>query len=297
MNQGFIFYLTIYCQEFKKNFSLEREKQIKTMQQLENKKTDFDQAEEISRKRRKKKSPSQAAGLASTFNSDEVKNFFVNYLTTMLVIEGLIFFFTFINHLASDGQPFPWKPYLFATFITPIAITFVFGLIILTFNKYFFRDAVGSSEAPAYPDSNLNKGDRLGVFFHVVHRLPFLLSMLLLIAATAIAYKMDDILFYAAQAGAVTARYLFFTLVAVLAVAAIGIGVWMILSYRLSQNKLATNHQYKMQLMDQFGMVLLEDGTMLGKNGNIVYRQDDVAKVGYDDRDENVQLIEEVKKD
>ncbi len=274
------------------------------MQQLENKKIDFDQAEEKSgqeeeksEKRRKRKSSSQADGLASTFNRNEVKTFFVNYLTTMLVIEGLIFFFTFINHLATDGQPFPWKPYLFATFITPIAITFVFGLIILTFNKYFFRDAVGSSEAPAYSDSSLNKGDRLGVFFHVVHRLPFLLSMLLLIAATAIAYKMDDILFYAAQAGAVTAQYLFFTLVAVLAVAAIGIGVWMILSYRLSQRKLATNHQYKMQLMDQFGMVLLEDGTMLGKNGNIVYQQDDVAKLGYDDRDENVQLIEEFKKD
>lgn len=53
---------------------------------------------------------------------------------------------------------------------------------------------------------------------------PFLFSLLLLIAATAIAYKMDDIVLYAAQAGTVTAHYLFIALVVVMAVIALGIG-------------------------------------------------------------------------
>lgn len=243
------------------------------------------------------KRPSQSVGVASTFDSKGLNTFFVNYLTTMLVIEGLIFFFCFVNHLATESPEFPWKNYLFATFLTPIAITFVFGLIILTFNKYFYKGAV---EAPdpttAFYSASHNKGDRLDTFFQVVHRLPFLFSLLLLIAATAIAYKMDAIVLYAAQAGAATAQYLFITLVAVMAVIALGIGVWMILSYRLRQKSMATDHQYKMQLMDQFGMVLLDDGTMLNKDGAVVYQQEGAAFVGYDDQDEEVHLIEEVKK-
>jgi len=267
------------------------------MHQIEDKRDETDQSESSKkgRRARHKRSSINSVGVASTFDSKGLNNFFVNYLTTMLVIEGLIFFFCFVNHLATDSAEFPWKNYLFATFIAPIAITFVFGLIILTFNKYFFKGAVEAPDANAALYSG-SKGDRLETFFQVVHRLPFLFSLLLLIAATAVAYKLDDIVLFAAQAGATTARYLFITLVAVMAVVALGIGIWMILSYRLRQKTLASEHQYRMQLMDQFGMVLLEDGTMLNKEGDVVYKQESSSLLGYDE-DEDVHLIEEVKKD
>lgn len=267
------------------------------MHKLEDKREDAATAAKRTRKARPR-AASGPVGVASTFDSKGLNNFFVNYLTTMLVIEGLIFFVCFVNHLATEGSVFPWKPYLFATFITPIAITFVFGLIILTFNKYFFRGAVDPvPDSGDYSGAGLRKGDRLGAFFHIVHRLPFLLSLLLLIAATAIAYKMDAIALYAAQAGAATAKYLFITLVVVMAVIALGIAIWMILSYRLRQKKMATNHEYKMQLMDQFGMVLMDDGTMLNKDGEIVYQQEEYTALGYDEEQQEVHLIEEIKKD
>lgn len=268
---------------------------LRAMHKLEDKR---ENTAEPAKKTRRTRPANGPIGVASTFDSKGLNSFFVNYLTTMLVIEGLIFFICFVNHLATDGSVFPWKPYLFATFITPIAITFVFGLIILTFNRYFFRGAIDSPAADSsYSSASLRKGDRLGTFFHVVHRLPFLLSLLLLIAATAIAYKMDTIALYAAQAGAATAEYLFITLVSVMAVVALGIGVWMILSYRLRHKKLVTSHQYKMQLMDQFGMVMLEDGTMLNKDGNVVYQQDEYTALEYDQEDPEVHQIEEIKKD
>ena len=265
------------------------------MIQLENKQKKSAKAKQ-KKPKAGRKSSANSVGVASTFDRQELKNFFVNYLTAMLVVEGLIFFFCFVNHLATQSPAFPWKPYLFATFITPVAITFVFGLIILTFNKYFFKNTQGDTAAgtASYSGLSLNRGDRLAAFFQVVHRLPFLLSLLLLIAATAIAYKMDDIAFYAAQAGAATAQYLFFTLIAVMVVAAIGIGAWMILSYRLRQTRLSSSHQYKMQLMEQFGMVLLDDGTMLDKNGKVVYQQDVAARVGYEAIAKEEQVIEEV---
>jgi len=267
------------------------------MHQIENKREDAAGSAPAGKRRRvKSKSSINSVGVASTFDSKGLNNFFVNYLTTMLVIEGLIFFFCFINHIATGSTEFPWKNYLFATFITPIAITFVFGLIILTFNKYFFKGAVESPDPNAALFAGGNRGDRLETFFHLVHRLPFLFSLLLLIVATAVAYKMDAIVLYAAQAGATTAKYLFITLVGVMAVIALGIGIWMILSYRLRQKTLTTNHQYKMQLMDQFGMVLLDDGTMLNKEGDVVYQQEGKALVDYDEEEE-VTMIEELKKE
>lgn len=266
------------------------------MQQIERK--TIEKKADPKRRQASRQNGSNPVGVASSFDQKGLNNFFMNYLTTMLVIEGLIFFFCFVNHLATDNSQFPWKNYLFATFIAPIAITFVFGLIILTFNKYFYRGAVEAPDPNGafYSSVNHRKGDRLDAFFQIVHRLPFLFSLLLLIAATAIAYKMDDIVLYAAQAGAMTAKYLFIALVVVMAVIALGLGVWMILSYRLRQNKINTSHQYKMQLMDQFGMVMLEDGTMLNKDGEVVYQQDGSQAVNYSEEDD-VQLIEEVKPD
>lgn len=259
------------------------------MEQLENKgrKAESAQTPQDGRGR------GRARGVASTFDRLELKNFFVNYLTSMLLIEALIFFFCFINHLATESSQFPWKAYLFASFTTPIAITFVFGVIILTFNRYFFPDTIDPPrDGHFYRGLSFTRGDRLASFFQVVHRLPFLLSLLLLIAASTLAYKLDDIALFAAQAGAVTAQYLFFTLIGVMLVVSIGLGLWMLLSYRLRQNSLTSSHQYKMRLMEDFGMVLLEDGTMLNKDGEVVYRQDGVTFAEAAGLSEPVELLE-----
>jgi len=79
----------------------------------------------------------------------------------------------------------------------------------------------------------------------------------------------------------------------VLVVVAIGIAVWMILSYRLRQKSMQTGHQYRMQLMEQFGMVLLEDGTMINQEGEVVYQQDVATSISYSEPAEDVELIEE----
>ena len=233
----------------------------------------------------------KVTGLAATFDSGEVKKLFFGYLITILSIEGLILFLSYINLLATSSSTFPWKPYLFATFIAPIATTFIFGLILLTFNRFFFNES-----PPVVDNSGLFSpglgSNRVDFFFHTVHRLPFLFSMLLLIVATALAYKLDVIVIYMAQVGASTAQYLFFTLIGLLVATAVGIAIWMILSYRLRQKSLQTGHQYRMQLMEQFEMVLLDDGTMINKKGDVVYQQDGTAQLFHSEAAENLRFIE-----
>lgn len=244
-------------------------------------------------------SDAKVTGLAAAFEPAEVKKLFFSYLITILSVEGLIFFLCYVNLLVTDSHSFPWKPYLFGSFIAPIATTFIFGLILLIFNRFFFNQSPPSVESlRSVPlDFGMGKGDRIAFFLQVVHRLPILFSMVLLIAATALAYNLDVIVVYMAQVGASTARYLFFTLIGVLVVVAIGIAIWMILSYRLRQKSMQTGHQYRMQLMEQFGMVLLEDGTMINREGEVVYQQDSVTPLPYSDAAENVQMIEEISEE
>ena len=236
-------------------------------------------------------------GLAASFEAAEVKKLFFSFLITILSVEGVIFFLCYINLLVNENGVFPWKPYLFATFIAPVAVTFIFGLIVLVFNRFFFNQAppVIESQNGFSPAFGLGKGEKIATFFQIVHRLPILFSLLLLIAATVLAYNLDSIVIFMAQVGVSTARYLFFTLIGVLIAAAIGIAIWMVLSYRLRQKTLQSGHDYRMQLMEQFGMVLLEDGTMINKEGQIVYQQDDSASISYSEAAEDIQMIEEIE--
>ena len=241
-------------------------------------------------------SENKVSGLAASFEAAEIKKLFFSFLITILSIEGVVFFLCYINLLVNENGVFPWKPYLFASFIAPVAVTFIFGLIVLIFNRFFFNQAppVVESTRGFTPAFGLGKGEKIATFFQVVHRLPILFSLLLLIAATVLAYNLDSIVIYMAQVGVSTARYLFFTLIGVLVASAIGLAVWMILSYRLRQKTLQSGHDYRMQLMEQFGMVLLEDGTMINKEGRIVYQQDDATSISYREAAEDIQMIEEI---
>jgi hypothetical protein len=67
---------------------------------------------------------------------------FNSFLVVVALVELLILIFTFIWQIDFEGifgapartlTPFPWKEYLLASFIAPIALLFLFGLIIQGF--------------------------------------------------------------------------------------------------------------------------------------------------------------------
>ena len=148
----------------------------------------------------------KVSGLAASFEAAEVKKLFFSFLITILSIEGVIFFLCYINLLVNENGTFPWKPYLFATFIAPVAVTFIFGLIVLIFNRFFFNEAppVIESQKGFTPAFGVGRGEKIATFFQIVHRLPILFSLLLLIAATALTYKLGSVPFCV---GALTAIY------------------------------------------------------------------------------------------
>ena len=83
--------------------------------------------------------------MASFFNFYdplEKRYIFNSFLVVVALVEILILVFTLIWQIDFEGifgtpigtpTPFPWKPYLLASFIAPIALLFLFGLIIQGF--------------------------------------------------------------------------------------------------------------------------------------------------------------------
>ncbi|MEJ2200153.1 MAG: hypothetical protein P8X63_03935 [Desulfuromonadaceae bacterium] len=209
-------------------------------------------------------------GIANLFEKAELKSFILNYLIILMVIEGLIFFVSFIVHLTTPDAGFPWRPYIFAAFIAPVAITFMFGIVILFFNKYIFEYSHVTTKDIAGFGGDLASGSKLQTALNITRQVPFLMGLLLLVLAAGILYKIDDILIFIGHAGERAAFYLLVALGVLLAVAAVFGMVWMYLSYRLRQEKLNHQYQYRKDVADRLGLVILDDNSVFDREGKSI---------------------------
>lgn len=207
-------------------------------------------------------------GVAGLYTRDEIKKFLSGYLLLMAVIEGFVFFVCWVSYLSADQQAFPWKAYILASFVTPVAIAFVFGVIIFGFNKYLFNsdaEVAGATEA-----TEERRPNRFEEAMLSLRQVPFLIALLLLVLAGGMVYKLDAIVGFMTRAGEQAANYLFILLLTVLGGASLVTLVWMALSYRLRCKRLDYLHRYRMEVMERTGMVLLEDETLVDRDGQVV---------------------------
>ncbi len=238
-------------------------------------------------------------GVASLYNSEELKKFIGNYLLMMGIVEGFIFFVCWVSHLAGQDTPFPWKFYLIASFIAPVAITFIFGIIVVGFNKYMFDRKL----ADEHPSGELSTEQvkpkwvrRFEMILHSIRQVPFLLGLLLLVVSAGIIYNLDLITAYIANAGEKAAQYLFISLAVVLGVAFVTALVWMSLSYNLRKRKQDYLYQYRREVMDRLGLVILEDETVIDREGRVI-SQGKPRELGHDKGAGSVTLIPNLPED
>lgn len=210
-------------------------------------------------------------GIAALFGKTELKEFFLNFLMILMVIEGLIFFTSFVYHLSADDTPFPWRPYFFASFVAPVAVTFVLGMVVICFNTYFFQVREGSID-PTTGAGAIDTGTapRTQFILHALRNIPFLLGLLILILCSGLIYKIDSILAFIGQAGETAAHYMLVSLASLLGLGTLFGLVWMVLSYRLRLKRLDQEYQYRKDVMDRHGMVILPDNTVVNQQGRVV---------------------------
>ena len=224
---------------------------------------------------------SSLRGIASLFDDFERKELFKKYLFFLGWIELLILGACWIYQLGSGSHdqygpvdlPFPWKSYFLIAFLTPVAITFLVGMIIVGFNKYFAEaePARERSGTAPFDDTQLNTTGRLASLQRVVswvQKLPFLALLLLLTVAVALFYKLDAILLFVGAVGEKSVKIILFSAIGLVAIISVFLLILIVLNFQL--RKKSMDYQYRSEVAERFGLIILDDMTVLNNEGKLL---------------------------
>jgi hypothetical protein len=221
--------------------------------------------------------------ISDYFNKADRKKLFFDYLKLVGVLEILIFIVVAL--WATDDKyhrvytPFPWKEYLFVAFAFPIVLTFLMGIIISGFNHF-----MGHEERLKEGESA--GGSQLEAVIRQIRRLPFLGILFLLLTTIFCLYNINHIMAWLNQLGYNTFIFLSYALAALGAIVVIYLLIFLMFKYRLNRKHL--QYQYYSQISDKFGLIILDDRTVLYKDGNLLVqgrgwrRRRQVAKLSRD---------------
>jgi hypothetical protein len=220
-------------------------------------------------------------GIAALFDEGERKQLFRKYLLFLGWVEVAILVVTILYQLGNQGYdqsgpipiPFPWKMYFIISFLAPVAITFLIGVVIVGFNKYFSEpEALEEAAAREHdfpgasdPSSRLHK---IQTVVHQLQRLPFLSLLLLLAIAVGIFYRLDSILSFIGTVGETSVKIVLLSAAVLLGVAVILALVLIGLNYRLRRKSM--EYEYKTEMGQRFGLLILEDNTVLNREGKLL---------------------------
>lgn len=220
-------------------------------------------------------------GIGALFDDYERKELFRKYLFFLGWIEILIFVVCWFYQMGDGGYsmngpvdiPFPWKTYFTVSFLAPVAITFIIGVIIVGFNKYFVgdaevapedNDATGVEEA-ADNSSRLVKIQKTIVW---LQKLPFLALLLLLGVGVGFFYKLDAITSFLGIVGEKSVKFFLISAAILVGLASIFGLILIFLNYKL--RKKSMDYQYKSEMAERFGLIILDDNTVLNSEGKLL---------------------------
>lgn len=216
-------------------------------------------------------------GIASLFDSIQLKAWFLHYLYFIIGVEILIFLVSFVGSIGPNKGPFPWKFYFFVSFTIPIAITFLLGIFILAFNKYLFGNSLLEENKAQVDGTNSERKSyflKMNMFLNNMRHAPFLSIMFLLILGSVVAYKLDDIMLLLFNAGEKVVKYVLIS-IAVLLIVGLIFGVfWIIANYKLRKKHMEHHFQYKKDVMAQMGLLIMDDETVINKDGKVIAEKD-----------------------
>ena len=181
----------------------------------------------------------------------EKRYVFNSFLVVVGLVEVLILVFTLIWQM-DEGIftahpvviPFPWSPYLLAAFVAPIALLFLFGVVIQGFELL-------CGETPAE-----TPGAPRGKWGARVWRVRYLLGLLAFMAVLGLAIQAKNGLPLAAAAIKFIGLGGAYGLIAMLALALLYLPLRLWLRYRLQ--KQAMEYQYLLTLAERHGVVLVD---------------------------------------
>lgn len=214
-------------------------------------------------------------GVAALFDDFERKELFRKYLMFLGWIEVLIIAVCWLYRLG-DGVTegaFPWKAYFLVSFLAPVAISFIIGVVIVGFNKYF-GEVEPHAESPgeeAASETSPGRTDRIHQLDRMVtwlRRLPFLSLLLLLCIGAGFFYKLDSFLGFVANVGEKSVQVVLISAAILVGIASVFGLILVVLNYKLRKHSM--EYQYRSEMAHRFGLIILNDHTVLSSEGKLL---------------------------
>lgn len=198
----------------------------------------------------------------------EKRYVFNSFLVIVALVEILILIFTLIWKIDFDAifleqvrpaVPFPWTAYLLAAFTAPIALVFLFGVIVRGFELISRQGAAGTQEREGGA-----QGRKRGMRRYFWGLLAALAGLVVLWSTSG----------FAAITNAVKAMGLGMTylLIALLALVLLYFPLRLLLRYRLQRK--AMEYQYLLTLAERYGVVLVDQ-----KNPGVLAQAEEGKKI------------------
>ena len=203
--------------------------------------------------------------IASYFSKADRKKLFFDYLKLIAILEIVIFIVVAL--WSSDDKyhrvytPFPWREYLFVSFAFPIMLTFLMGVIITGFNYFLGQDVMTGPE-----EEEVGSHD-IALVGHL-KRLPLLAILFLLLVTIFGLYNIHAIMAWLSSLTSSTFAFLSYVLAGAGVVVTIYMLFFLFFKYRLNQRQM--KYQYYTQISERHGLIILDDRTVLHKNGQLL---------------------------
>jgi magnesium-transporting ATPase (P-type) len=224
-------------------------------------------------------------GIASLFDGTEIKDYFNSLLLLVGGIEFFILIAHFLSSIGPDKGPFPWKQYFLISFLAPIVLLFILGLIVLGFNYYVFggRESISSQEENSYVGTKMKRfGHSFRFMLSSFHQIPVLAGLFVLGLGSVAIYKSDVILKAVGQAGEKTAFYLLIGVGVMVAIALIFLLFFLYWKFKLHKYHLQQQWEYKKRITDKYGLIILENNTVLNEEGKVIAHGGAIENAAYD---------------
>jgi hypothetical protein len=202
-------------------------------------------------------------GIASLFEKEQLRTSFVNYIYIVIGLELIIFVVTLVTSVGLAQEPFPWKTFLIAAFTIPVTITFLLGIVILSFNSFFFGSrSAADAEAQENPSESgtpyLLKANSL---IDNLHKVPIMVTLFIIIVAALAVYKLDDALIVVFTTGERLFKYILIAVGVVLLIGTLIAFTWLIMNFKLRKKHMDCQAKYRQAAMEHLGLLLPEDKT------------------------------------
>lgn len=212
-------------------------------------------------------------GIAALLEKGEIKE----YLDTLFLLIGGIEFVIFLAHfIASIGpekKAFPWKQYFFISFISPVGLIFIIGLIVIGFNYYLYgnKDFSFSLEESPLVGSKIKKfGHSFRFLLSVIQQVPVLAGLFFLGIGSVILFKLDVILQVLGHVGERTAFYLFIILCVFVAGGLIFLLFFLYYKFKLHKYQIRQQWEFRQKVVETTGLIILDNNKVFNKKGEIV---------------------------